>query len=93
MSIVCKAGTSTRNSECSGLKGMLGGVGRVESESVAGCRMWRDGWCFGVFADQRLLSLGWRWVIVLLRQREDRAMIGDISGGEEVVVGSSSGEE
>ena len=47
-------------------------------------------WCI---RGPAVIELGWRWVIVLLRQREDRAMIGDISGGEEVVVGSSSGEE
>jgi hypothetical protein len=49
------------------------------------CRVWRDGWCFGVYADERLLS--WVGGGQLLRQREDRAMIGDISGWDCKAIG------
>jgi hypothetical protein len=48
VSMVCSAGTSTRNSECSGRKGMLD---RLESGvGVAGCRVWRESKCL-LFAD------------------------------------------
>ena len=44
VSMVCNAGTSTRSSECSGLKGIL--VVLVEWRVSAGCRVWRVGRCW-----------------------------------------------
>ena len=56
VSMVCKTGTSTRNSECSGLKGMLVGVDGVERScwgAVCGGR--RVLWCTRTSG----IELGW----------------------------------
>ena len=80
VSIVCKAGTSTRNSECSGLKGMSAVM--VEWRGVAWVPCVASGWCFGV---RERAVLSWVGGGQLLRQREDRAMIGDMSGGNKAI--------
>ena len=61
VSMVCKTGTSTRNSECSGLKGML--VVLMEWRGVAGVPCVADGGCCGVRA-RAVLSWDGRWANV-----------------------------